>query len=214
VIIATQMLHSMIKNPRPTRAEVSDIASAIYQRVDAIMLSGETANGDYPIEAIRTMASVAEQIEKDTEVLTDMEMARVNHEITAQLARSAVRASTNLKVRALLIDSMTGRTGRYIAAFRCQKPVYAVCYTPIAMRILALSYGIEAEYREPVGYLNDFPLNLITDLKEEEKIRDKDLIVVVGGSFGDVKGASYLEIGTVKSLTDKSLAVSQMCKKE
>jgi pyruvate kinase len=214
VIIATQMLHSMIKNPRPTRAEVSDIASAIYQRVDAIMLSGETANGDYPIEAIRTMASVAEQIEKDTEVLTDMEMARVNHEITAQLARSAVRASTNLKVKALLIDSMTGRTGRYIAAFRCQKPVYAVCYTPIAMRILALSYGIEAEYRKPVGYLNDFPLNLITDLKKEEKIRDKDLIVVVGGSFGDVKGASYLEIGTVKSLTEKSLEFSQMCKKE
>ena len=212
VIIATQMLHSMIRNPRPTRAEVSDIASAIYQRVDAIMLSGETANGDYPIEAIRTMASVASQIERDTEVSTDMEMTRVNHEITAQLARSAVRASINLKVKALLIDSMTGRTGRYIAAFRCQKPVYAVCYTPIAMRILALSYGIEAEYREPVGYLNDFPLNLITDLKGEEKIVDRDLIVVVGGSFGVVKGASYLEVGTVKNLSDKALAIKEMNK--
>jgi pyruvate kinase len=109
---------------------------------------------------------------------------------------------------------MTGRTGRYIAAFRCQKPVYAVCYTPIAMRILALSYGIEAEYREPRGYLNDFPLNLITDLKNEEKIRDKDLIVVVGGSFGVVKGASYLEIGTVKNLMDKAQAINQMYKGE
>ena len=214
VIIATQMLHSMIKNPRPTRAEVSDIANAIYQRVDAIMLSGETANGDYPIEAIKTMASVASEIEKDTEALTDMEMARVNNEITAQLARSAVRASTNLKVKALLIDSMSGRTGRYIAAFRCQKPVYAVCYTPIAMRILALSYGIEAEYREPVGYLNDFPLNLMTDLKNEKKIRDKDLVVVVGGSFGVAQGASYLEIGTIGNLTEKALGINQMYKGE
>ena len=210
VIVATQMLHSMIKNPRPTRAEVSDIAGAIYQQVDAIMLSGETANGDYPVEAVKTMAAVAAEIEKDTEPLTSMNIVRINNEITAQLSRSAIRASINLPVKALLIDSMTGRTGRYIAAFRCPKPVYAVCYTPIAMRILALSYGIEAEYRKPVGYLNDFPLNLMTDLKNEGKIRDKDLVVVVGGSFGDAKGASYLEIGTIKSITDKALGINQM----
>jgi len=210
VIVATQMLHSMINNPRPTRAEVSDIASAIYQQVDAIMLSGETANGDYPVEAVRTMAAVAAEIERDTEPLTNMNIVRINNEITAQLSRSAVRAAINLPVTAILIDSMSGRTGRYIAAFRCSKPVYAVCYTPIAMRILALSYGVEAEYREPVGYLNDFPLNLMTDLKNEGRIRDRDLVVVVGGSFGDVKGASYMEISTVRSLTDKALGINSM----
>ena len=214
VIIATQMLHSMIKNPRPTRAEVSDIANAIYQRVDAIMLSGETANGDYPVEAVKTMARVAAEIEKDTGAMTDLNMVRINNEITAQLSRSAVRATTNLPIKALLIDSMSGRTGRYIAAYRCDKPVYAVCYTPIAMRILALSYGIFAEYREPVGYMNDFPLNLITDLKEENKISDRDLVVVVGGSFGPARGASYMEIGTVKNLTDKALGINQMYKGE
>jgi len=160
------------------------------------------------------MANVASEIEKDTTALTDIEMARINNEITAQLSRSAVRASTNLPVKALLIDSMSGRTGRYIAAFRCQKPVYAVCYTPIAMRLLALSYGIEAEYREPVGYLNDFPLNLITDLKDEKKINDRDLVVVVGGSFGVAKGASYLEIGTIKNLQDKALGINEMFKGE
>jgi pyruvate kinase len=210
VIVATQMLHSMIRNPRPTRAEVNDIAGAIYQQVDAIMLSGETANGDYPVEAVRTMAAVAAEIEKDTEPLTNMNIVRINNEITAQLSRSAIRASINLPVKAILIDSMSGRTGRYIAAFRCSKPVYAVCYTPIAMRILALSYGIEAEYREPVGYLNDFPLNLMTDLKSEGKIRDRDLVVVVGGSFGDIKGASYMEISTVRSLTDKALGINSL----
>ncbi|MDR0955082.1 MAG: pyruvate kinase [Rikenellaceae bacterium] len=210
VIVATQMLHSMIKNPRPTRAEVSDIASAIYQRVDAIMLSGETANGDYPVEAVTTMAKIAAEIEKDTQPLTDMNMVRINNEITAQLSRSAVRATTNLPVKAILIDSMSGRTGRYIAAFRCPKPVFAVCYTPIAMRILALSYGIEAEYREPIGYLNDFPLNLMSDLKAEKKIKDRDMVVVVGGSFGVAKGASYMEIGTVKNLMDKMLGLNEM----
>ena len=197
VIIATQMLHSMIKNPRPTRAEVSDIANAIYQRVDAIMLSGETANGDYPVEAVKTMANIAAEIEKDTQPLTDMNFLRINNEITAQLSRSAVRATMNLPIKAILIDSMSGRTGRYISAFRCPKPVYAVCYTPIAMRILALSYGIEAEYRAPVGYLNDFPLNLMTDLKNAKKVRDRDMVVVVGGSFGVAKGASYMEIGSL-----------------
>ncbi len=205
VIIATQMLHSMIKNPRPTRAEVSDIASAIYQRADAIMLSGETANGDYPVEAVATMARIAAEIEKDTQPLTDMNFLQINNEITAQLSRSAVRATVTLPIKAILIDSMSGRTGRYIAAFRCPKPVYAVCYTPIAMRILALSYGIEAEYREPVGYLNDFPLNLMTDLKNEKKIQARDMVVVVGGSFGAATGASYLEVGTIKNLTAKAL---------
>ncbi len=205
VIVATQMLHSMIHNPRPTRAEVSDIASAIYQRADAIMLSGETANGDYPVEAVATMARIAAEIEKDTQPLADMNFLQINNEITAQLSRSAVRATMNLPVKAILIDSMSGRTGRYIAAFRCPKPVYAVCYKPIAMRILALSYGIEAEYREPVGFLNDFPLNLMTDLKNEKKIQSRDMVVVVGGSFGAAKGASYMEIGTIKNLTAKAL---------
>ena len=120
----------------------------------------------------------------------------------------------NLPVKAILIDSMSGRTGRYISAFRCPKPVYAVCYTPIAMRILALSYGIEAEYRAPVGYLNDFPLNLMTDLKNAKKVRDRDMVVVVGGSFGVAKGASYLEIGTIKNLMDKALGIDQIYKGE
>lgn len=112
VIIATQMLHTMISNPRPTRAEISDVANAIYQRVDAVMLSGETANGDYPVEAVETMARVAAEVEKDhSNPNIEMNLVRINNEITAQLCRSAVRATLNLPVKAIVIDTLSGRTG-------------------------------------------------------------------------------------------------------
>ena len=112
VIIATQMLYSMVRSPRPTRAEVSDVASAIYERVDAVMLSDETAMGDYPVESVETMARVAREIERDEthfKPMIDMDMVSVNHEITAQLARSAVRASTNLPIKYVVLDTKTGR---------------------------------------------------------------------------------------------------------
>ncbi len=209
VIIATQMLHSMINNPRPTRAEVSDIANAIYQRVDAIMLSGEPANGDYPVEAVKTMTRVAWEIEKDTSPIIDVNMVNIDNEITAQLSRSAVRACNNLPIKAVLIDTMSGRTGRYLAAFRGVKPVYAVCYRPWVARLLALSYGIEAEYHEPMDSHDKFPLEILTNSPEPKDLQDDDLIVIVGGSFGAARGASYMEIGTVLNLKNKALGIDQ-----
>ncbi len=208
VIIATQMLHSMISNPRPTRAEVSDIASAIYQRVDAVMLSGETANGDYPVEAVSTMARVAVEIERDTinnAPNLDLNMVRINNEITAQLSRSAVRACQNLPVKAIVIDTLSGRTGRYLSAFRGQKPVYAVCYRKSVMRQLAISYGVYAIHREPAENHDSFLLSILYYLEDKKWLYKEDLIVVIGGSFGAAKGASFMEIGNVLNLEHKAL---------
>ena len=208
VIIATQMLHSMITNPRPTRAEVSDIASAIYQRVDAVMLSGETANGDYPVEAVSTMARVAVEIERDTinnAPNLDLNMVRINNEITAQLSRSAVRACQNLPVKAIVIDTLSGRTGRYLSAFRGQKPVYAVCYRKSVMRQLAISYGVYAIHREPAENHDSFLLSILYYLEDKKWLYKEDLIVVIGGSFGAAKGASFMEIGNVLNLEHKAL---------
>ncbi len=205
VIIATQMLYSMVRNPRPTRAEVSDVASAIYERVDAVMLSDETAMGDYPAEAVATMARIAREIERDEshfKPMVDLDMISVNHEITAQLARSAVRASTNLPIRYVVLDTKTGRTGRYLAAFRGQKTVVAVCYQLHAQRILALSYGVVPILRKQE--LCD-RYHFLTDAMEVVgHLEDSDLLAIVGGSFGPDGGASYVEIADVKRIRERN----------
>lgn len=202
VIIATQMLYSMVGSPRPTRAEVSDVASAIYERVDAVMLSDETASGAYPVESVETMARIAKAIERDEAHSTpfiDIHMVSVNHEITAQIARSAVRASTNLPIRAILLDTLSGRTGRYIAAFRPTTIVIAVCYTLQAQRLLGLSYGVMPILRskseeDSYHFLGD-AMEFVNQHYLE--LKDEDMVVALGGSFGAVRGASYIEIATI-----------------
>ena len=204
MIIATQMLYSMVKSPRPTRAEVSDVASAIYERVDAVMLSDETAMGDYPVEAVETMARVARAIERDEEhfqPMIDMNMVSVNHEITAQLARSAVRASTNLLIKYVVLDTKTGRTGRYLAAFRGRKTVMAVCYFAARPAHLALSYGVVAILRnQELSDRYHFLVDAMEFIDQYRKLDDEDLLAIVGGSFGPDGGASYVEIANVRNI--------------
>lgn len=208
VIIATQMLYSMVHNSRPTRAEVSDVASAIYERVDAIMLSDETAMGEYPVEAVQTMSRVAREIERDEthfKAMVDMDMVSVNHEITAQLARSAVRASENLPIKYVILDTKTGRTGRYLAAFRGSKPVMAVCYRLHAQRILALSYGVVPILRNLESHNRyHFLVDALDYIDCRAKLEDNDLVAVVGGSFNPDCGASYIEYGTVKNIRERA----------
>lgn len=112
VIVATQMLHSMIKNPRPTRAEVTDIANAIYYRTDALMLSGETAYGKYPLEAVQTMTKVAREAEKTKLAANDIRVPIEGNDldVTSFLAKQAVKSSNKLHVKAIITDSHTGRT--------------------------------------------------------------------------------------------------------
>lgn len=211
VIIATQMLYSMVSSPRPTRAEVSDVASAIYERVDVVMLSDETAMGNYPVEAVQTMSRIAREIERDEEhfkPIIDIDMVSVNHEITAQLARSAVRASTNLPVKYVILDTRSGRTGRYLAAFRGQKMVYAVCYRRHAQRILALSYGVVPILRDQSRRDKyHFVADALAFIEEHQPLQESDLVAVVGGSFGSEDGASYVELADVKKLRGRITAI-------
>lgn len=204
VIVATQMLHSMIKNPRPTRAEVTDIANAIYYRTDAIMLSGETAHGSYPVESVRTMAQIANEVEKAKDTRNDIPVDLVRHDVTAYLADTAVKASRELNIKAVLTDSLTGKTARFLAAFRGQKPVIALCYNKRVGRELALTYGVFPELTEPGSSKSEILQNTLTRLKKFHKIENDDLVAYLGGSFGIGGGTTYLEIITVEALMKKT----------
>ena len=193
VIVATQMLHSMIDNPRPTRAEVTDVANAIAQRADAIMLSGETASGKYPVEAVRTMCRIAQESEKYIDISLDVNLEKVTKPIAAVLARSIVGATQEVPVKAIIFDTWTGRTGRYLAEFRPKVPIYAMCYNGFTMREMALTYDVYGYKFEVTGTKEGFVNNSIKILLEDGKISKGDLVAFIGGSFNDVLGATYME---------------------
>ena len=199
VIIATQMLHSMIENPRPTRAEISDIANAIYNHTDAIMLSGETAYGKYPLEAVQMMNKVAYEVERQKE-LRNFSISSFDNEIAAFLANAAYQASNELPIKAVIVDSQTGRTARYMAAFRNSSTIYAACYSKRVMRELALSYGVRAFYLQQKKSTDAFKRAVVSYLLDKKKLEMEDMVILVGGSFGPRRGASFMEISRVKDL--------------
>ncbi|MCK5785704.1 MAG: pyruvate kinase [Candidatus Sabulitectum sp.] len=200
VIIATQMLHSMIENPRPTRAEVNDVASAIYDQADAIMLSGETAIGAYPLEAVQTMTAIAGEVETDKEDINDIPIVVINNEISAFLIKSAVEGAVELNAHAVIADTTSGRTVRSLSAYRGKCPILAQCYNSETVRHLALSYGVSARFMEPEQITHEFVGKALSLLLSENALDIEDQVVVVGGNFGRSKGVSFVEIGSVENL--------------
>ena len=199
VIIATQMLHTMIDHPRPTRAEVSDIANAVFSGPDAIMLSGETAYGDYPLEAVKVMSRVAEANESILPPDANRNLVRINNEITAALARVAVRMTTMLPIKAIVVDTNSGRTARYLSAFRGGLPVYARCYDEHVMRELALSFGVRPYFSVKPHSRDEF-MRDIPQVLLQNGYQPEDQILVIGGSFGHVRGASFLEVCKISDI--------------
>ena len=205
VITATQMLHTMINNPRPTRAEVSDVANAIYDGSDAIMLSGETAYGKYALESVQTMTKIAFEIEKNNVPFKETQTKNLSTEVSAYLAKSAVKASIRLSSEAIVADTFSGRTIRNLAGFRGNKPVYALCYSKKTMRELALSYGVYAYYMEPRNTADDFLQHALAKLTNNKCLTNKSLIVVLAGNFGRSQGATFIEISNVEHLINRHL---------
>ena len=199
VIIATQMLHTMIDHPRPTRAEVSDIANAVFSGTDAIMLSGETAYGDYPLEAVKVMSRFAEANESILPPDANRNLVRINNEITAALARVAVRMTTMLPIKAIVVDTNSGRTARYLSAFRGGLPVYARCYDEHVMRELALSFGVRPYFSVKPHSRDEF-MRDIPQVLLQNGYQPEDQILVIGGSFGHVRGASFLEVCKISDI--------------
>lgn len=198
VIVATQMLHTMINNPRPTRAEVTDIANAIYYRTDALMLSGETAYGKYPVEAVRTMATIAAQAEKDKLEENDIQIPLTPEktDVPSFLAKSAVRASNLMPIRAIITDSFSGLTARSLAAYRGKYPVLAVCYKEKTMRHLALSYGVEAIFMPEKANGQAYYFAALQKLLDDGVLSENEMVAYLSGGKKGTQ-TSFLEINVV-----------------
>ncbi|MBN2651115.1 MAG: pyruvate kinase, partial [Spirochaetales bacterium] len=203
VIVATQMLHSMISNPRPTRAEVSDIANAIYDGTDAIMLSGETAYGKYPVEAVRVMAETARNVESCSFADFNICDYVLTNPVSSFLAKSAIRACSDMPISAIVADSFSGRTIRALSAYRPRQPIFAMCYDARTMRELSLSYGVVAEYMPTRDTTDEFLFEALVRLQNRTKISPEDLVLVLAGNFGTSNGASFIEISKVDRLLEQ-----------
>ena len=142
VITATQMLDSMIRNPRPTRAEVTDVANAIFDGTDAVMLSGETASGMYPLEALRMMSRIAERIECDLPCRCMQDAARPPTGVTEAISLATCRMAEELSARAILVFTSSGRTARVVSRYKPKAHIIAATGTAAAQRRLILSWGV------------------------------------------------------------------------
>ncbi|HLP74233.1 MAG TPA: pyruvate kinase [Bacteroidales bacterium] len=203
VIVATQMLHSMITSPRPTRAEVSDVANAIYSQTDAIMLSGETASGKFPVEAVQAMTRIAVEAEKNKEKFLDIPYLNVTGEISAYLSKVAVKTAFRIGAKGVIADTAGGRTIRDMASYRGINLILAQCYSERTMRELALSYGVYASYQVKKKSVDEFIHIALKNLVKTHDMKDDDIIVVLAGNFSNGAGFSFIEVGTVQYLKDR-----------
>jgi pyruvate kinase len=204
VIVATQMLHSMIENPRPTRAEIADIANAVYSGADAIMLSGETAYGKYPVEAVDIMARTAEEVEKNKGFICDEKILPIDNEVSGFLARTAVRSLDRLNAKVIICDTHTGKTARYLSAFRGNKPIFAQCYDRRTKRELGIVYGVMAEYMDEETSKKDFRNETLKMLLLKKELKPSDFVVMLAGNFGRKVGPSFVEIIKVSDVIGKA----------
>ncbi len=180
VITATQMLHTMIKNPRPTRAEVSDVANAIYDGTDAVMLSGETAYGNYPIEAVKTMTKIAKMVESTKPAREHLEPAKLQDPVHSFLCEAGVVACEELPVKAMIIDTAAGKSARLASSYRGYTPIYAMTQDKQVMRELALSYGVYANYSEKAAGTDEMVSDAFAKLTEQAEIASEDLVAIIG----------------------------------
>lgn len=203
VIVATQMLHTMINNPRPTRAEVTDIANAIYMRTDALMLSGETASGKYPVEAVATMSQIAEQAEQD--VHREGHFAHPLFEGIEQreyLAKCAIEATEYLGVKGIITDSKTGQTARHLSAFRGPTPILAICLMDKTQRWLNLSYGVIPILQKRQVTADYQFCASVRMLRQKGYVGLDDKIAYLSGTFDEKGNTTFLEINKVCDIFD------------
>lgn len=183
VITATQMLESMIGNPRPTRAETADVANAIYDGTTAIMLSGETAAGKYPVEAVKTMARIAERTEKDIDYSGRMKKANqdIQTDITTAISHATCTTAADLKAAVIITVTMSGFTAGMISRFKPECPIIGCSVNPRVCRQLNLSWGVQPLLIEKEETADDLFEEATRQAKKAGLIKDGDIVVLTAG---------------------------------
>jgi pyruvate kinase len=210
VITATQMLESMIVNPRPTRAELTDVANAIFDGTDAIMLSGETAAGAYPVEAVKTMDKIALTVEESPEFLARMKRHRgeclswdhnSDENLGIIMSRSGVEIASEVNAKAIVTPTLTGNTARILSVFRPDESILALTPGKHAERIMQLYWGVRACYAPRVGESESLIQKVIKAALDTGIAGISDKIMLVAGlpleSPIMVNTARVLILGTV-----------------
>lgn len=195
-ITATQMLHSMIENPRPTRAEVSDVANAVFDGTDALMLSGETANGNYPVEAVRAMARIAREAETQRPEGWSLALESEADAIRTYFAHTAAHARQGVPIKAIIADSETGRIARLVSAYRPGVPIYVKSPNMRTVRELSLHYGVSAQLQPPQASTDLLVYQSVRSLLAEGSITSDDVVVIVGGTPGLSGTTNFLVINS------------------
>ncbi|MCM1058436.1 MAG: pyruvate kinase [Firmicutes bacterium] len=194
VITATQMLESMIRNPRPTRAEATDIANAIYDGTTAIMLSGESAAGKYPVEAVKTMAKIAECAEKDIDYRSRMRRTGNGGrtEITDAIAYATCSAAMDLEAAAIITVTMSGYTAEAIARFKPGCPVIGCTVNERVCKQLNLLWGVHPLLIERESSTDELFACAVAEAKKAGYVRSKDVVVITAGVPLGVAGTTNM----------------------
>lgn len=196
VITATQMLDSMIRNPRPTRAEVTDVANAVYEGSDAVMLSGETANGEYPVEALKMMASIAEYTEQFAK--TETIFPTVHSAVFNAICKAAVGAAKELGAKAIIAATVSGKTALAISKCHPGEDVYAFTPDPVTARQMMLMWGVKPILAKKAHSTDELVEECLEKIRESHVSEEGDILVFIAGDISGKQGTRCSEANTMR----------------
>lgn len=200
VIVATQMLESMVENPRPTRAEVSDVANAVLDQADCVMLSAESASGKYPVEAVQTMSDIILSVESHPDYKHSISIDW-NNISSKELSYSAIVSSAailaeKIVAKFIVIPTASGRMARHLSAFRPSSRIIAITHSEKVYHQLAMVWGIETIVIKPVKTYDAFLENILESVQKYAKKGDQ-IVVVTGSTVGISGGTDTIRVVTI-----------------